>query len=132
MIAFGCFAACEKNEEPSDNIIDKFGEIISFKIGESAEINGPNFVVAFDAILEDSRCPTGAECFWEGQAVVNLLINKTQPVEIIMRAAHEDLAKDTLDGFVYTLVNVTPYPDSKGTLPIPNEDYSIDIQVDKL
>lgn len=132
MIVFACMAACDNNEEPAEPVFTKFGEIISLKIGESVEIDGPDLVVAFDSVIEDSRCAIGVECFWEGQAVVNLLINKTQSVEVIMRAGHEELAKDTLDDIAYTLVDVTPYPDSKETLPIPAYAYLVDIQVDKL
>ncbi len=131
-ITFGCLAACEKNETPTATIIDKFGEVVSLKVGESTEINGPNFVLSFDKVIEDSRCPNGAECFWEGQADINLLINNAQAIEVILRAGHEELAKDTLDGIVFTLIDVTPYPDLKEILPIPTESYVIDIQIDKL
>lgn len=123
--------ACEEKEETTP-ISDKFGETITLKIGESVEVNGADLIIGFDKVVDDSRCPTGAECFWEGQAEVNLLLNKTKEVLVIMRAGQEDLAKDTLDNIVVTLLDVRPYPDVKGELPIPTEEYSIDIQVDEL
>lgn len=132
VVAIGCLAACEKNEDSDRTIENKFGEPLPLKIGESVEVEGAAFVVAFDEIIEDSRCPTGVECFWEGQAKIQLLINDAQSVEVIKRAGKEEMAKDTLDGFVYTLLDVSPYPDAKTVLPIPTESYTIDIQVDAL
>ncbi len=128
---FLCFA-CENKEEPTPIVPDKFGEIIPLKIGEAVEINGESLTIDFDKIIDDSRCPTGAECFWEGQAEVNLLWNKTKELVVIMRAGQEDLAKDTIDNIVLTLLDVRPYPDVKDELPIPAEAYVIDIQVDEL
>lgn len=122
------FTACEKSERS----ISQLGTIVSLNIQESAEIDGAAFIVAFDELLEDSRCPTGAECFWEGLAEVNLLVNETQTVTLIKRAGYENLAVDTLDGFIYSLLEVNPYPDVKATLPIPSDQYSVEIQVDRL
>ena len=125
------FFACEEKEGTTP-ISDKFGEIITLKIGESVEVNGADLTLDFDKIVDDSRCPTGAECFWEGQAEVNLMLNKTKEVLVIMRAGKDNLAKDTIDNIIVTLLDVRPYPDVKEELPISAEDYSIDIQVDEL
>ena len=35
-------------------------------LGEETNLGG--MVIAFSEVLEDSRCPTGTQCFWEGRA----------------------------------------------------------------
>lgn len=130
---FSVFIACDKEETPTETPIDsKFGENVVLKIGESVAIQGDELVLTFEKLVEDSRCPTGVDCFWEGQAKINLLVNGSETVEVIMRAGKEDLAKDTLNNIVYTLLTVSPYPDVKDELPLPEDRYSIEITVDQL
>jgi len=107
---FFLLLACSQKEEKLPLVDDKLGETLTLKIGEVVEVNGEALIVTFDKIIDDSRCPTGVDCFWEGQAEVNLLVNQTKEVVVIMRAEHEALAKDTLDNFVFTLLTVNPSP----------------------
>lgn len=118
---------CNKNNDS-----DKLGQTLTLKLNESVDIQKDQLTVTFKEVVEDSRCPTGVECVWEGQASIKLDINNAESVAIILRAGKDDLAKDTLNGFIYTLLEVSPYPDATVTLPIPLKDYTIDIQVDKL
>jgi|TARA_R110002020_G_scaffold30237_2_gene95320 hypothetical protein len=39
---------------------------LTFALGEETNLGG--MVIAFSEVLEDSRCPTGTQCFWEGRA----------------------------------------------------------------
>ena len=105
-MTFLTFSACKKDREATPE--NKFGETITLKIGQSAEIDDNNLSISFQDLVDDSRCATGATCVWEGQVVVNLDINQTSPANLILRAGHEDLAKDTLDNIVYTLLTVSP------------------------
>lgn len=128
---FFAFIACDdkREEVPID---DKFGEPITLKVGESSDIEAGLLTITFDNLVEDSRCPSGVECFWEGQARVQLLMNESTTIDLIMQAGQEDLAKDTSDSYIYTLLDVSPYPDMSDELPLPSEAYSIEVQVDKL
>lgn len=127
---FALIACDEKTEEMP--IEDKFGTPVTLKVGASSDIQEGLLTITFDKLVEDSRCPNGAECFWEGQATVQLLVNESTTVDLIMRAAHEDLAKDTVDNYIYTLLDVSPYPDMSDELPLPSDVYSVEVQVDKL
>jgi len=127
---FACVACDEKREEaPIDN---KFGQLITLKVGESSDIQEGTLAISFDKLVEDSRCPNGVDCIWQGQAKVQLLVNKTTTVDLIMQAGKEALAIDTLDNYIYTLLDVSPYPDVKDELPLPEEAYIVEVQVDKL
>ncbi len=128
---FFTFTACdEKREEtPTDN---KFGEPIALELGASSDIQAGELTISFDKLVEDSRCPNGVDCIWQGQAAIQILVNETSTVDLIMQAGKEDLATDTLDNYIYTLLDVSPYPDIKDDLPLPAEVYTIEVQVDKL
>jgi hypothetical protein len=43
------------------------GQEFSLRIGESASIKGEELQVRFLEVTEDSRCPTGVVCIWEGR-----------------------------------------------------------------
>lgn len=123
--------ACDEKREEAP-IENKFGQPITLELGASSEVQAGELAISFDKLVEDSRCPNGVDCFWEGQAKIQLLINETTSLELIMQAAQEDLAIDTLGNYIYTLLDVSPYPDVKDDLPLPAEGYTIEVQVDKL
>jgi len=129
---FVTLIACEESREESLPIDNLFGESITLEIGKSSDIQADLLTITFDKLVEDSRCPTGVECFWEGQATVQFLVNETTTLDLIMRAGHEDLAKDTLDNYIYTLLDVSPYPNMTDNLPLPEDAYTVEIQVDEL
>jgi hypothetical protein len=67
--------------------------------------------------IEDSRCPTGVACVWEGQVTVRLEVAEADgdaaeepvQVELTLRAAHESPG-ETARGRVLRLLGVDPYP----------------------
>lgn len=127
-LAFACWIACEKATEEIPE--DKFGDILTLKVGETVDVEANILSINFEDVVEDSRCAEGADCFWEGQAIVHLLVNASDKIIVIKRDAKEDLAKDTLNNLVYSLLSVLP--ETNVEKPIAKEDYVIEIQVDKL
>jgi hypothetical protein len=47
------------------------GEEFTLRMGESTTV-GDNLRLTFEAVEEDSRCPEGVTCVWEGNARVRL------------------------------------------------------------
>ena len=43
-------------------------------VGDTATINGQGLTIIFTQVTEDSRCPIGVECFWEGDGAVQLVL----------------------------------------------------------
>ena len=70
------------------------GEEFSLHIGESASVRGEELQVRFLEVTEDSRCPRGVTCIWEGR--VSCL------VEITYRGS--------LDSVVLTEPGLTNFP----------------------
>jgi hypothetical protein len=67
------FAACGsaggRLETPSEPHV-ALGEEFTLKPGQSASVQDGALVVRFESVSNDSRCPRGATCIWEGDAVV--------------------------------------------------------------
>lgn len=70
------------------------------------------FYLCLDSVLNDSRCPNGAYCFWEGNAVVRLRYEKLSgdPVFFDLNT-HRQFRTDTvIDGYVIRFVGLSPQP----------------------
>ncbi len=63
--------------------------------------------------LNDSRCPQGVQCVWEGQAVATVEVSgddlAAQTVELVLRAGVEPRAVAAA-GYELRLLRVEPYP----------------------
>ena len=44
--------------------------------GQKAVINSSGLEITFNRVLEDSRCPKGVECVWEGNGRVEISVNR--------------------------------------------------------
>lgn len=126
------FTACNPAEDESPANSVQLGDEINMKIGEATQVTDTEISINFLSVLEDSRCPEGVTCFWEGQAIVQLEIAEADNavIELTERAGHPELAKDTLGGYVYTLLELSPYP--KEGEEITEEDYALRFTVKEL
>ena len=61
-----CFLACDSDDPTGPGLDDEF----TIRYGHSVTLARENLAITFKSVLEDSRCPTGAECVWEGNARV--------------------------------------------------------------
>lgn len=103
-------------------------------VGDSTTLD--NVTLGFDGITEDSRCPTGTVCVWEGQAVASLWASggasgsEVERFSLTLRAGHADLATKTVLGRRFTLLEVEPHPDP--AVRIDPKRYTITLQVESL
>ena len=58
--SFGC-------SSEAGEIMAKLGQEVELKIGQIASIQGEQFKVKFIEVTNDSRCPEGATCIWQGE-----------------------------------------------------------------
>ena len=106
---------------------------VKLAVGASAKVG--DVTVGFGKITQDSRCPTGAVCVWEGQAIASLWAspaarNFAEQFELTLRAGHPDLATKAILGHRFTLLQVEPHP-AIGT-HIDPEQYVITVEVEDL
>src|SRR5215212_10020209 len=102
------FAAAEGGKRPRAVALD---ETFVLRAGESARIEGERLELTFDAVVSDSRCPKGAQCIVEGDAIVRITVVKasagtSHDLHTSERASQEA----TVDGFAVRLLRLDPYP----------------------
>ncbi|MDS3860120.1 hypothetical protein RIF25_04805 [Thermosynechococcaceae cyanobacterium BACA0444] len=90
----------------------EFGQPLRIKQGETISLNSGQLGITFVAVVQDSRCPRGAQCVWAGQAVINLALqNPTQPLTpITLTLNNEPQAVPELPGYKIKFSALTPYP----------------------
>lgn len=94
-------------------------------------VDGTNVLIFFESVTEDSRCPTGVQCPWEGNAGVRLELSSQiaefAPQPRVLNTASEPRATDFM-GLKIRLVKVMPYPNAVGP-PIEPASYVVKLIV---
>ena len=121
-----------------DEVLNDITEPIVIRYNHIVLIKEENLLIKFQKVTE-GRCPIGAYCFWEGQAIGDFLLIKPNEGRGIaspiirpgMRpdADYQDLADDAM-GYRLFLLELNPYPHlDKHTEP---KDYVAKLRVEKL
>ncbi len=126
------FSSCdkEKNRNPLDF---QLGQSFDLAFENTADCTCGELSVTFADVVEDSRCPIGAVCVWEGQARVQLQVKSpegSQSVELIYQALRSSFDRDTIGNFAVSLLDVSPHPREGQT--IDKRDYRIRLMVEEL
>ena len=90
------------------------GQEVSLSIGQSVLIAGEDLRIKFVEVSEDSRCPKGVTCVWEGRvsAVVEISADgSSQQLKLTQPGLTEQPAKDTFEEYQLTF-KVEPYPEA--------------------
>jgi hypothetical protein len=68
--------------------------------------------ICLDSVLNDSRCPSGVYCFWEGNAAVRFKFEELNEKPIFFNLnTHRGFTADTIiNGYKFTLIGLSPYP----------------------
>lgn len=70
--------------------------------------------ICLDSVLNDSRCPRGVQCIWEGNAEARFrFVNSDDAPVFFNLNTHLGFTNDTIiGGYKFTLKAITPYPGS--------------------
>ena len=93
-------------------VVSKIDEITEIRLGEIAYYPQYDLSLSIENI-NDSRCPTGAMCVWEGNASVQFHLTSKNGEYNFALDTHQGQAfkKDTIiEGMRYQLMDVLPYP----------------------
>lgn len=82
------------------------GEPFQVEFGETARIPDAGFDLTFVALVDDSRCPDGATCIWQGNASVVVSLSE---VEVSLNTAL-DPREASFQRYIVRLLAVEPYP----------------------
>ena len=88
--------------------------------------------ICFESVQGDSRCPTGAYCFWAGNAEVRFRLEKNNSKSVIFDLnTHKGFTNDTIiDNYKFTLLNLSPYPALNKVTD--QNDYKAKLLIEKL
>jgi hypothetical protein len=111
-ILFGC-------QPKSDPIGPKLGDEFELRFGQTVHIQDQNLSIEFASVTEDSRCPEGAICKWQGNAKVAIQVNEK---DLILNTTLEPKEIE-YSGYRIELISVSPYP--KINEKIKQADYKI-------
>ena len=94
-------------------------ETVSVKAGKQAVAKRSKLKIKFVSVVEDSRCPVGAQCVWAGNARIKVEISVPKGEKKTFEINTETGPKgDQIGGYAVTLDSLTPYPNaSKPTDP---------------
>ena len=97
--------------------------------GASARLTDTNLIVYFEEVVEDSRCPTGVSCVWEGDAAVRIRIDnpKVSLSRYTLHTNSQFVREAEQDGVLLRLVDVAPHPlADRKTQP---DDYRVTLSI---
>jgi len=102
------------------------GDVLRVALGARVSLADAPVEITFVA-ADDSRCPIGARCITEGQAVLtfDVSISDAAPlgVKVTLRAGHADLASATVEGYRIEAKRLDPYPTLHPS-PSPSTSYA--------
>lgn len=102
--------------------------VVNLKVNDCFEKFQEDARICLDSVFNDSRCPTGLECVWEGDAIGAFTLTKTENITRFNLHANHKFQNDTLiDAITIKLLNISPYPiaDQK----IDSNNYEVEISV---
>jgi hypothetical protein len=54
----------------------QLGQDFTLALGDSIPLDGTPYSVVFEKVIDDSRCPTGTTCVWEGNAQIQIMLRE--------------------------------------------------------
>lgn len=139
LMIFITFWAC-LNEPQLPALSDDYtlAESIPLDFNEKISISNNNLHLSFIKVVDESRCPENWKCLWEGEAEIELKVEKGELSKVIRLKYKGGKCTNCGDsiavfGYKFKLENLSPYPNSdfydKKTMNF--EDYKIIIRVMK-
>jgi hypothetical protein len=116
--------SCKKEQESAP-----FGlnQELTLKAGDICNSKSDNLSVKVLKI-NDSRCPIGVVCVWQGEATVNLEVKEASVYEVVLSTFHQPV--DTVNNLIFKLVDVQPYP--KYGVEVPDSEKCVVLKIDRL
>jgi hypothetical protein len=104
----------------------------SLAIGQTAELTGGQITIQFEGVQEDSRCPRGATCVWQGRvtSIVKVGENGFTSTMVLSEPALSDQPGNNVYKQYKFISRVLPYPDL--SKKIAKEDYRLFLTVKKV
>lgn len=122
-----CLLAAQCEQLPTFPLEEPF----TLQVGEqkmASEDN--NMVLHFSQVKEDSRCPTGVNCVWEGEVVTELILGKLgkDTLDLTFRPGREKASVGRSMGYHFRLIEVNPYPTTGVSMDTVKYDIVLEVK----
>ena len=103
--------SCESGS--SAEMSTRLSDTITIGINEVYQHRQPNFCLQIDSVLNDSRCPVGVQCFWEGNAEVRFRLTTfdSKPIMFNLNTANAFRKDTVIQGTNFKLIELNQQPD---------------------
>ena len=93
--------------------VDSLGQEFTLSPGEKVSVRGTKLKIRFVSVVEDSRCPKGVQCVWQGNAKASFELSgiKRKPSRMRLNTGIEPKEAE-YSGYILRLVKLTPEPKS--------------------
>lgn len=89
--------------------------------------------ICLDSVFNDSRCPKGLDCVWEGNATAAFTLRKNQVNKSFNLHTNTKFQNDTvIEAISIKLINITPYPTANDSITSSEYKAEISVVVNKL
>jgi len=126
------FVACEKLSESTLLMGElTLNDTIDISCLKSIYNEEEQLILRFDSVLNDSRCPVGAQCFWEGMAQTRFSLEREEEAaQSFDLSVNSAIKQDILIGeYRIQILGLSPYPALKHK--ISQRSYTASIIVSK-
>ena len=96
------------------------GRAFDLRVGEEAAVAGTDVRIRFDGVRQDSRCPTGVQCVWSGDAEAALRITTPAGPTSLVLHTNVDPRSANASGHLIRLEALRPHP-AEGAAILANE-----------
>lgn len=125
----GCELLSPGSSSESTQTVLSDGETVEIEEGSAVRLGADGPFLYFASVVDDSRCPIGLMCFWEGRASVEFQLaapgrdtrDFVATIPGLVPNPYEANEEILADGFVVKLLALDPYPNEDN--PAPPQPY---------
>ncbi len=119
--------SCKNDLTSTPLVLDKS---IELKYGVILKNTDYQISIMLDSVLNDSRCPTGAECIWAGNAAVRFTYTSaSSKVSFVLNTISSFRTDSLIEGYRIRMTKLSPYPVLG--VAIKQSDYKAEIEIKK-
>lgn len=115
LIILVLLSSCSKNNELGGDTTFVLNDTLELSANKSALNSQNQLTISIDSVLNDSRCPSNANCIWMGNAAVRFLFTNNDEVKkfVLNTNGGTNYPSDTtIDGYYIKLVTLSPYTEA--------------------
>lgn len=105
-------------------------ETVTLGVGKQKTAKKSRLKIKFLEVIEDSRCPTGVDCIWAGNAKVKVKIIGSHSSQVFEFNTNIGAKGDIFDGWAITIDKLTPYP--RADKEIDKKTYNVELSISRL